>query len=287
MIEDREFNPFSGPEHEPFQLDGGQGAALLVHGFPGTPAEVRPLGEALHGAGWTVRAPLLPGFGAELDALFDRDHTEWIAAVTDELQTLRANHHPIVLVGYSMGAAIALNVAATADVTPDALILLAPFWRLTLLEGWRRALWPVLRLIFRKSRPFKNLDFDDPQVREGVTDFMPDIDLDDPEVRKAIREQTVPARILDELRALGRGAYRRAPQARAPILILQGMEDELVAPKQTRQLLQRMPCPLTYHEIIADHNLLNPEGQHWSAIRQRIFGFLSQIELSVLRGEQC
>jgi alpha-beta hydrolase superfamily lysophospholipase len=53
---------FQGPEHLPFLWPGGQPAALLVHGFPGTPAEMRPLGEALHQAGWTAQGILLPGF---------------------------------------------------------------------------------------------------------------------------------------------------------------------------------------------------------------------------------
>ncbi len=278
MKENIKFQPFNGPEHEAFRLDGGEAAALLIHGFPGTPAEVRPLAEALHDAGWTVHAPLLPGFGAEFETLFNRDQTEWVESAAQALRTLQADHQPVVLIGYSMGAAVALNVAATANRAPDALILLAPFWRLTLLEGWRRALWPVLRVIFRRAKPFKNLDFDDPQVRQGMADFLPDVDLDDPDVRQAIREQTVPARILDQLRDLGRNAYRRASRARVPTLILQGMKDKLVAPEQTRRLLQRMPCPLTYHEFIADHDLLNPEGKHWSVIQQRVFTFLSHIE---------
>lgn len=50
MIEEAKFQPFAGSEHEAFQLDGEQSAALLVHGFPGTPAEVHTLAEALHGA---------------------------------------------------------------------------------------------------------------------------------------------------------------------------------------------------------------------------------------------
>lgn len=281
------FQPFTGPEHEAFQLDGGEAAALVVHGFPGTPAEVRPLAEALHGAGWTVSAPLLPGFGAEFETLFDRTYTEWTGEVARELHRLQADHQPLVLIGYSMGAAVALNVTATADPPPDALIMLAPFWRLTLLEGWRRALWPLLRIIFRESKPFKNLDFDDPQVREGIDDFLPNVDLDDPEIRESIRQQTVPARIFDELRDLGRSAYRHAPQAKVPTLILQGMQDELVAPQQTRRLLQQMPCPLTYHEFIARHDLLNNSGEHWPLIRKRIFNFLADIEHSVLRGEPC
>jgi esterase/lipase len=35
-------------------MDGGDHAALLIHGFPGTPAEMLPLGTVLREAGWTV-----------------------------------------------------------------------------------------------------------------------------------------------------------------------------------------------------------------------------------------
>jgi pimeloyl-ACP methyl ester carboxylesterase len=55
--------PFPGLEHQPFAEGDGPATAVLVHGFPGTPAEVRPLAAALVAVGWRVRAPLLPGFG--------------------------------------------------------------------------------------------------------------------------------------------------------------------------------------------------------------------------------
>ena len=42
---------FGGPEHAPFLLNGGEPAALLVHGFGGTPAEMRGLAEALQPGG--------------------------------------------------------------------------------------------------------------------------------------------------------------------------------------------------------------------------------------------
>ena len=287
MIENAKFQLFEGPEHEPFQIKGGEAAALLVHGFPGTPAEVRPLARMLEGAGWTVHAPLLPGLGADLETLFDRTYTEWIAAIAEELQTLQADQQPVILIGYSLGAAVALNVAATAAAPPHGLILLAPFWRLTLLAGWRRALWPVLRLLFRRSKPFRNLDFDDPQVRASLKGYLPDVNLDDPEVRETIREQTVPARLLDQLLKLGRRAYRRAADVKAPTLILQGIDDDVVPLEQTRRLLQRVPCTLTYHELTTDHDLLDPHSDQWSAIRQCIFFFLSEIEESALRGNVC
>ena len=55
--------PFDGSEHRSFLWKGSDSAALLVHGFPGTPAEMRPLGTVLRNAGWTVRGLMLPGLG--------------------------------------------------------------------------------------------------------------------------------------------------------------------------------------------------------------------------------
>jgi carboxylesterase len=100
-----QFNPFRGDEHQPFYWNGGQPAALLVHGFPGTPAEMRPLGTALHEAGWTVYGPLLPGFGPQIETIFERDYTEWIAAVEATLAELQQKHRPVLLVGHSLGNA--------------------------------------------------------------------------------------------------------------------------------------------------------------------------------------
>ena len=79
---------FQGAEHLPFTLAGsapGGPAALLVHGFPGTPAELRPLAEALHAAGWTARGLLLPGFGPEFAALGRQHAADWIGAVRGAL----------------------------------------------------------------------------------------------------------------------------------------------------------------------------------------------------------
>ncbi len=39
------------PRHQPFLWPGSTAAALLIHGFPGTPAEMRPLAETLQPMG--------------------------------------------------------------------------------------------------------------------------------------------------------------------------------------------------------------------------------------------
>ncbi len=54
---------------------------LLVHGFTGSPASMRPWGEFLHSKGYTVRVPLLPGHGTQPEDLNKVKWQEWPAKV--------------------------------------------------------------------------------------------------------------------------------------------------------------------------------------------------------------
>ncbi|MGQ9815827.1 MAG: alpha/beta hydrolase, partial [Candidatus Roseilinea sp.] len=120
------FRPFAGLEHRAFELGSGSRQALLVHGFPGTPAEMRPLAEVLASRGWRVRAPLLPCFGPDIVNLDRCRWQDWVKAIEAEWMTLCAAPGHSALIGYSMGAAIALHVAAVRP--PNRLVLVAPFW---------------------------------------------------------------------------------------------------------------------------------------------------------------
>ena len=52
---------------ETFLLEGNNGkAVLLLHGYTGTTAEMRPLGNHLHSLGYTVLCPRLPGHGTSV-----------------------------------------------------------------------------------------------------------------------------------------------------------------------------------------------------------------------------
>ncbi|MBK7919684.1 MAG: alpha/beta fold hydrolase [Chloroflexi bacterium] len=155
--------------YQPFYWQGGRQAALLVHGFPGTPAEVRPLAEALFAQGWTVQAPLLPGFGTQIDKLFDQTRENWVTAVAEAHAALRANHDAVLLVGYSMGGAIALNVAA--QVPPDRLVLLAPFWRIG--TEVHQAIWQGVKRFIPEFQLFKRVDFTDPRMQKAFGAVFP------------------------------------------------------------------------------------------------------------------
>jgi esterase/lipase len=64
---------FAGAAHAAFDLEPESspthGAVLLLHDFGGTPAELRPLAEALVQHGLSACAPLLPGFGSDMHQL--------------------------------------------------------------------------------------------------------------------------------------------------------------------------------------------------------------------------
>lgn len=260
---------FQGVEHQPFILKGGPAKVLLVHGFPGTPAEMRPLAESLHRAGWTVHGLLLPGHGAQIETLFDHGHTDWLAAVKTALVHLQQDPHPVLLVGYSLGAALALQAAAASR--PTALVLLAPFWQLGTV--WQRWLGLLLKPILRRVRPFQKADFASPQVRHGLGNLLPNVNLDDPQVQQTLRGLTIPTRIFAELYAAGRAAYHLAPHAVLPTLVVQGLRDEVVRPAQTRHLLQRLPGPLRYQETPSGHYLIRPDDTGWTHLEQAVLEF--------------
>jgi pimeloyl-ACP methyl ester carboxylesterase len=133
--------PFAGAEHEPYFLEGSvETAALLVHGFPGTPVELRTVGGMLHAAGLSVEGMLLPGFGRDFGNVANYSTEEWLAAVLARLDALQGRFAQVLLVGNSMGAALAMLAAAQRSV--DGVLLFAPWWRIK--QRRLDALFPLL-----------------------------------------------------------------------------------------------------------------------------------------------
>jgi carboxylesterase len=267
---------FRSPEHAPYYWPAGPTAALLVHGFPGTPAETRALGTILHEHGWTTQGLLLPGFGREISTLGKRRMEEWVDAIVEALRALSESHESVMLIGHSAGAA--LSVQAAARIQPAGLILMAPFWRLG--HPWLTPIWSILRRLLREIRPFRLFkpDFDDAAFRKGVEAFMPGLDLDDPVVQEQILSFAMPTSVLEQLRRAGREGYRRMPALDGvPTLVLQGNDDELVPPARTRRLLRQIGGLVEYQELPANHELLDPKGPSWPALSQAVLGFGARV----------
>ena len=247
---DRLDTPYPGPEHQPFVYGSSMQRVVMVHGFPGTPAELRALGERIAARGWEARGILLPGFGPEIAELGERTRSDWLDAVLGALDSAREGAERVVVLGFSMGAALAL---AAARKRPDlnGAVLLAPFHGL---QDWRARFLPVLAPFFPRLKPFADADFDDPEVRAEVRRIFPEADFDDPEIRRRLREDVaLPARTLRELHALGREAARSASEVRVPTLFVQARDDRTVSPSGARRLAIRPAGPVAYVEVPGTH----------------------------------
>ncbi|GAC1334196.1 MAG: alpha/beta fold hydrolase [Candidatus Dormibacteria bacterium] len=97
---------------DPFDLGTGELGVLLIHGFCGTPPEMRDLGEHLAAAGFRVRGTLLPGHGATPEELRRTHWEDWVAGAQADLDVLKQECRLVFCAGQSMGGTISLLLAA-------------------------------------------------------------------------------------------------------------------------------------------------------------------------------
>lgn len=107
-----------------FYFASGPIGCLLLHGFMGSPAEVRPMGEYLAEKGFTVSGPRLTGHSTEPDKLSSLHWRGWWAGAEKSFYELRNKCHLVFVAGLSTGALLALRLATYHPVR--GLILMAP-----------------------------------------------------------------------------------------------------------------------------------------------------------------
>jgi carboxylesterase len=118
----------------PFWLEGlgraktGIGV-LVVHGFSGTPFEMRPLGEALAAEGHTVYGPRLAGHCADSDSLARATWHDWLASVVEAFDLLRGRADRVYVAGLSLGGLLTLELARRRGAELFGIsVLAAPIW---------------------------------------------------------------------------------------------------------------------------------------------------------------
>jgi carboxylesterase len=231
---------------------------------------LRPLGQDLAAAGWHTCGTLLPGFGAEIGSLGRYTRVDWLKAVRRDWHAQVEAHHPNILVGYSMGGALALNLAA--ELKPDGLVLIAPFLKI---PGLLPRLVPLLRYFVPDLRPYEKADLSDPQIRAQLRTMLNGADLDDPQVQAAVRQQvSLPLRTLHEILRLGAGAAQQASLVDVPTLILQGVQDATVPPAGTRRLVPKLGrARMVYQELEGGHHVVDPAQEGYESLSQSVLSF--------------
>lgn len=259
-------NRYNSPEHHPFVLGDGHHRALLIHGFLGTPHDMRPLAQALANSGVQAHALLLPGCGPDLSRLEHVRVDDWLQAARGAWHEMREQAEHATLIGFSMGGAVALRIAAEAGLAPDQLILLAPHWKFA---DRRTMALPFGKYVIRQYKPFDRVKFDNPDVRRLFAELEPEADLDDPEVRRRLRAYgAMPTAALDQVRRIGNAAMAVAAQVAAPTTILQGRDDTVTLPRHSRTLAKRIGADL--REVPGDHLIVDPSREAWSAVQDLV-----------------
>ncbi len=142
---------------------------LLVHGFTGSPASMRPWAEYLNQRGYTVSVPLLPGHGTVAEDLNHVKWQEWPAKVETELNLLLQSCQKVFICGLSMGGGTALNVAARYSKALSGLVLVNPMIHVKFIP--HQLAWVISR--FQKMRESVGDDIKRPGVTEYGYDSLP------------------------------------------------------------------------------------------------------------------
>ncbi|MGF1461753.1 MAG: alpha/beta hydrolase [Maricaulaceae bacterium] len=121
---------------------------LLIHGFTGTPFEMRYLGQRLSERGLRARGLALAGHLTTPAELAQTSWQDWVAGVERGFDEFAAEVGSVAIVGQSLGGLLALYLAAQRGLAVAAVVsLAAPLW---LFAPGRALLWAT-----RPDRPVR------------------------------------------------------------------------------------------------------------------------------------
>lgn len=239
----------------PFDLSpdaGARSAVLCLHGLTGTPYEMRPLGEALAGAGLRAVGPVLPGHGETARVLARARYGEWVEAARERLHALRREHETVFVAGLSMGGLVTLELAceeemAAAVVIGTPLRIAQPF----------ATLIPMLRRVVRVVEKKVGSDIRDPEARARH----PSMDA-------------MPLDAVHQLMHLQRRVRERLPQVRPPLLVAHGAKDRTANPADALEIAARVASPDPEVLILERSGHVVPVDRDGPALAEAVLRFL-------------
>lgn len=210
---------FSDAVCQPFFMqgearDGKTHGVLLIHGFTGTIAHMRPIGEGLHARGFTVMGINLPGHATNMDDMASKTWQDWLGAAKEAFLELKKQCDFVSVAGLSMGGCLSLMIGEQMQPTAIAPIsspmgTQLPLWLATL----ARPIFPTIWWKTRDGKPVPVLneyDYGYPGFRNGC------------------------ARHLDRLIKISR---RNLHAVTCPILVVQTHADETIIPESAEIIL--------------------------------------------------
>lgn len=189
---------------------------LLIHGYTGTPAELRPLGDYLHREGYTVLGVRLPGHGTTVQDLNETQWPAWYDAARVGCERLLKCTDEVMVAGLSMGGLLAMKVAAELPVKKAA-FLAAPIY----VQDKRVPFLPLLKYFIRYVKKSKRSYF-------SVDKYNMSYDV-------------MPVKPLTSLFSLVKECKERLlPKITIPCLVVQSLAEHTVAPKSAQYIYDHL-----------------------------------------------
>jgi carboxylesterase len=203
----------------PFLLTAGPTGILLIHGFTGSPPEMRLVGDYLHARGLTVAGPLLPGHGTTPADMNRCRWPDWTAAVERALADLRSRCATVFVGGLSMGSLLTLYLAAQHPDLPGVIAYSPAPW----VADRRIVLAPLIRHFVATLPAPQASDLTDPQAELRFWCY-----------------DVHPVAAAAELLTLMRRVRRSLPQVVCPLLIVYSPRDTAIHPASARRTYERV-----------------------------------------------
>lgn len=244
-----------------FLLEGDRRGVLLIHGLTGTPLEMRLLAKGLNSAGFTVHCMQLAGHCGDVEDLLATGWRDWYTSVEQAADRLLQRVDHLFVGGLSMGALLALKLAADR---PDQVAGVGVYGATFRYDGW--SIPGIARLAFmlplatrlglgRRRMFFERPPYGlrDERLRAHVSAAMQGSDS------SVAGLPGNPWPSLAELFRLSRQVRRQLPRVRAPCLVAHASEDDVASLGNARLVLREVRGPAellllddSYHMITID-----------------------------------
>lgn len=238
----------------PFCLPGGSTGVLLIHGFTGSPAEMRLVGEYLNERGVTVSAPLLPGHGTTVAAMNRCRWQDWTTHAERAYEELTSRCETVFVGGLSMGSLITIHLAAHRG--PGGAILYSPALR-------------VANPLIHLAPLFKHL-----VRRVGKSG---ESDMTDPEAdRRTWTYEAYPTAAAHELLKLIGRCRELLPRVTCPLLAFYSTRDSMVKAEGARRVVEEAASEEA--KLVTLHNsghVLTVDSE-WRQVAERTYDFVRE-----------
>lgn len=235
-----------------FDGDGPIGV-LLLHGFTGSPASMRPWGEALSAQGWTIRVPRLPGHGTRWQDMNITTWEDWYSEAERNLRDLLTRCSRVFVCGLSMGGALTLRLAERHGDAIAGIVLVNPAVHS---ERKDRHLLPVVKHLVGSFPGISN-DIKKPGMDEIAYDRTP--------LKAAHSMMMMWSRVRDDIALV-----------RQPLLLFRSAQDNVVEASNAEWILthvasidtQEVVLPNSYHVATLDNDAQTIVDQSTAFIRR-------------------